>query len=187
MRAIDEIVHTVKPKKYILLAIDGVAPRAKMNQQRARRFRSAKDSALLKDELESQGKEVAELFDSNQISPGTKFMFELGRQLDWFVKFKINTDPIYKNCEKIFLSDASVPGEGEHKMMDIIRNLKLTEDYDPNTRHCFYGADADLIMLSLLTHEPHFNIIREEHIIKKVKQGGVQRIDIQRSSNFQLI
>lgn len=187
MRAIDEIVHTVKPQKVILLAIDGVAPRAKMNQQRARRFRSARDAAMLREQLLSQGKDVPDLFDSNQISPGTKFMYELGKQLEWFVKFKINTDPIYKNCEKVVLSDSSVPGEGEHKMMDYIRNLRMQESYDPNTRHMFYGADADLIMLSLVTHEPHFNIIREEHIVRKVKQGGVQRIDIQRSSNFQLI
>lgn len=48
MRAIDEVVHIMKPKQHLFLAVDGVAPRAKMNQQRARRFRSARERALLK-------------------------------------------------------------------------------------------------------------------------------------------
>jgi 5'-3' exoribonuclease 1 len=160
---IEHLFGKIKPKKLFFMAIDGVAPRAKMNQQRARRFRTALDNEKAIEKAIAKGEEMPkeEPFDSNCITPGTEFMAKLTVQLKYFINKKISEDTEWQKPE-IVLSGHEVPGEGEHKIMEYIRNARAQPDYNPNVRHCLYGLDADLIMLGLLSHDPHFCLLREE-------------------------
>ncbi|XP_043280589.1 5'-3' exoribonuclease 1 [Venturia canescens] len=169
---IEILFNTIKPQKLFFMAVDGVAPRAKINQQRGRRFRAAKEAEAVEARARAKGEEIPKeaRFDSNCITPGTLFMARLTEQLKYFVTWKISTSKLWQKC-KVILSGPEVPGEGEHKIMDYIRYMKSQPDYDPNTRHCLYGLDADLIMLSLCTHEPHFAVLREEVKYGKVKKS----------------
>lgn len=88
-------------------------------------------------------------------------MARLTEQLKYFVARKVSDDATWQGVE-IVLSGHEVPGEGEHKIMEYIRLAKAQPTYDPNVRHCLYGLDADLIMLGLLSHDPHFCLLREE-------------------------
>ncbi|XP_065412984.1 5'-3' exoribonuclease 1 isoform X1 [Chrysemys picta bellii] len=165
---LEVLFRIIKPRKVFFMAVDGVAPRAKMNQQRGRRFRSAKEAEdKIKKALEKGDVLPTEArFDSNCITPGTDFMARLHEHLKYFVNMKISTDKSWHGVT-VYLSGHETPGEGEHKIMEFIRSEKTKPDYDPNTRHCLYGLDADLIMLGLTSHESHFSLLREE-----VRFGG---------------
>ncbi|EFP79344.2 5'-3' exoribonuclease 2 [Puccinia graminis f. sp. tritici] len=181
----ERVVNMVRPRKLLMIAIDGVAPRAKMNQQRSRRFRAAQEAKVkeeekqaLIEEYKQQGKELPEdyktdkkAWDSNAITPGTPFMTLLTESLRYWIVYKMNTDKGWSQIQ-VILSDASVPGEGEHKIMDFVRRQRTQPSYDPNTKHVIYGLDADLIMLSLATHEPHFKVLREDVFADQKKGKG---------------
>lgn len=130
----------------IYIIIDGVAPMSKLQQQRERRYKS----------YFFKSTEKSELWDSNKITPGTKFMEILSNTL----KLK------YKEISS-FISDSNEPGEGEHKMMNIIKNLNLLNQ----EKVCIYGLDGDLIMLSMLNKmSNNIILIRDNSFHSKLKQ-----------------
>lgn len=128
---IDRIMNVVNPRKRLIIALDGICPRAKQQQQRKRRFRSACESGDAP-------------FDGNSITPGTIFMNKLSEHLNFLIRFRLQTDK-WRNISVIF-SDSTEPGEGEHKIASMIRNrIPLNE------KNCIYGLDADLVLISLVS------------------------------------
>lgn len=143
---IDYLVNMVNPTKELILCIDGSAPLSKQNQQRKRRYKSAKE----KDEKQENS------FDPNCMTPGTKFMDYMSKYIDWFIKMKINNSKKWAGL-KIVLSNEKCPGEGEQKIINYIRNYG-----NENNTYCIHGNDADIIMLAMGTKMPKFYILRED-------------------------
>lgn len=242
------ITDIVQPKELVFLAIDGVAPRAKLNQQRSRRYRSGSEKEIemhlmtlqraqqqdaasrLESAVEADGggddgfwwedmdrnrttrndqdsssrgvqrfsgtieavstgtssrdttnepsnssQGESRTFHSNAITPGTPFLHKCSKRIVEFIRHKLQTDPKWYDLTVVF-SGHDVPGEGEHKIMEFMRHQKHKPNYNPNTRHCIYGQDGDLIMLGLATHEPHCCLLREEVVFDLARRKALESL-----------
>ena len=131
-KKIQEYIDNVSPSNTVYIAFDGVAPLAKMNQQKTRRYRSVF--------MEKHGIVQKSSFNSCLITPGTEFM-------DFLSNF---TAEFFAKKKKVIVSAANKPGEGEHKLFQHIRDNRQSH-LGQNT--VIYGLDADLLMLSIFHHE----------------------------------
>lgn len=154
-----KIVDKINPT-LLFIATDGVAPAAKMIQQRTRRYKSVYDK-----------KDKRKIFDSNSISPGTPFMNNLSTNLSMFI------DQELKHKCKVIYSDHSQPGEGEHKIIKFIKYLQK-DNFNKNIIHIVNSLDADLIMLTLQFHNENIYLLREKQKYEKNKEIDSDEIDI---------
>ena len=135
---IKQMTALVNPTQTLYIAVDGVAPMAKIKQQRLRRFRSAvqaEEEAKIRAEAKGVPYTIQPRWDTNAITPGTQFMKALALALRQFAKTQTAT-------ATTVVSPADMPGEGEQKIMEYIRA------HTPK-QAVIYGLDADLIVLSL--------------------------------------
>ena len=152
IETIKEYISIIKPSNTLIIAFDGTAPVAKLEQQRSRRFKSAYEKSVSMSIFNTTENDS---WNTSQITPGTAFMKQLDTQINQ--AFLI---PHSFNLSKIVFSGSNECGEGEHKIFKYIRETPA-EHSDKNT--IIYGLDADLIMLSInhLPITPNIYLFRE--------------------------
>jgi 5'-3' exonuclease len=148
---IEKLIDYVDPKVGVYIAIDGPVCLAKIKQQRQRRFRSVHDKILFDKIKTKHKKPIPYYWNNSAISPGTKFMDKLHLKILNF----INEYKLKKNI-KIIYSSSNIPGEGEHKLLEYIKEHK-----NNNYSYVTYGLDADLIFLMFVTQSDKVYLLRE--------------------------
>ena len=86
-KKIEQYIFTVKPTQRVFIAFDGVAPVAKLNQQKNRRYKSWLEKELRENCLESISSNTTKdstthviSWNTVAITPGTKFMSALAKK-----------------------------------------------------------------------------------------------------------
>jgi len=169
MKYTEYLIKYVKPEKLLYISVDGVAPMAKMNQQRKRRYKSSYDNIIKNNIKKKHGKKIGKTWSNTVITPGTEFMEILHKKLitySKYIKKKYKIEVIY--------SSYHTPGEGEHKILqDIKKRSKLNKD----NIYAIYGLDADLIFLALASKKSNIYLVREETHFGKNRNNATDGIE----------
>ena len=154
---IDYLIQLTCPTDLVHIAVDGVAPLAKINQQRMRRFGYANNYRT--DIYRKHNIKTNNSWSNVVITPGTQFMHDLHIKLKEYYEHKMATctDPLYRF--KIIYNSYMTPGEGEHKILQYIKENVYTNN-EPRAI-VIYGLDADLIFLSMASHLNNIFLLRE--------------------------
>jgi 5'-3' exonuclease len=147
---IDLIIKITKPTTLIYIAVDGVAPIAKIDQQRKRRYKSYYENKFRNEILTKYSIPHNDSWSNVVITPGTQFMEKLNQKL-------FNHFITHPEKNKIVYSSYKEEGEGEHKIYKLMREKFNNTKYT----HVIYGLDADLIFLSLSSNFSSLYLLRE--------------------------
>ena len=150
------IIEYVNPTDLIYIAVDGVAPLAKINQQRKRRYKSVEENEMKNSIYKKYSIPNNTSWSNIVITPGTDFMKKLDKKIKEFIN--IYKPPNSKDVKFVY-SSYEERGEGEHKILQYLKN-----NYNNNTEktHIIYGLDADLIFLALASNMSNIYLLREQ-------------------------
>ena len=159
----DYLENFINPSVLFYVAIDGIAPEAKINQQRQRRFGHINDyrSIIMNKHKIPHNSSWSNIV----ITPGTEFMYKLHLALTsyFLAKTKENGSNVTR---KYVYSSYLTPGEGEHKILQHIKNNIPKDHTDPIV---IYGLDADLIFLAMSSQYQNLYLLRESDQINQSK------------------
>jgi len=159
------VIRFVNPQKYVYFAVDGVAPLAKIRQQRQRRFGYAND--YKKEIMDKYKIKYNDSWSNVVITPGTDFMNRLHKKIRKYYENESNKKYYCSSTNtnlKILYSSYHIDGEGEHKILQDIKTR-----FPKTSKHNIgiYGLDADLIFLSMASERDNIFLVREENVFKK--------------------
>ena len=157
---VNKLIKLINPQSLVMISLDGVAPIAKIYGQLCSRYiKGCEKSEEIQKFLNYLGFKEIHYFNQDQISPCTDFIINLEKYMvNYFEEEKRKNFDFWKD-KKILFSTSNIPGEGEYKIMENIREEKQNENNGHNKKYCIISNDSDFILLSLFIHEPNILLL----------------------------